>query len=124
MKIKWFLGCLIGSQQSVYMTFFLVQVNGASSLTSPWLHVGRPAAPSQGSCNEVLSFFPEGPRLGKSRYTVVISKRGGHLLSICRFNPTITWIMSYVTLFDSAVPVPSAADPQGAQTADSGIITL
>lgn len=103
---------------------FLVQLNRASSLLSFWLHVGRPAAPSQGSCNEELSFSLECPRLGKGRYTAVISKRGGHLLSICRFNPIITWIMLNVTLFDAVVLVSSAADPQGAQTADNGIITV
>lgn len=32
--------------------------------------------------------------------------------------------MSYVPLSDAAVPVSSAVGPQGAQTADSGIITL
>lgn len=49
-----------------------------------------------------------------------------HPFSICSLNTTLTRIMSYVTSYPTAVPAVSAIalSPGGAQTADSGIITL
>lgn len=49
---------------------------------------------------------------------------GQRQASICSLNPTLTWIISYVKSYHTAVPNLSAVGLsfQGAQTADSGII--
>ncbi|KAK5608676.1 hypothetical protein CRENBAI_021839 [Crenichthys baileyi] len=101
----------------------LVQLDGASSLPSPWLHVDKPAAPSQGHCNEE-DLFPRRPRTG-----FTIGKRGNGRLELSTHCPSAASTPpehGLCHMSHTAAPASSTVglSPRGAQTADSGIIAV